>query len=102
MKGQFGKAKVVQVLRGSRAKDILEYRLDRLSTQAPDPEQLARATPLPEQSRWSSETAALPAGYARAADDAVAAATLRTPVDGLAPSPGVKVPMPLLRNEHAV
>lgn len=32
MKGRFGRAKVVQVLRGSRAKDILEYRLDRLST----------------------------------------------------------------------
>jgi ATP-dependent DNA helicase RecQ len=32
MKGQFGKAKVVSVLRGSRAKDIRDYRLDQLST----------------------------------------------------------------------
>jgi ATP-dependent DNA helicase RecQ len=32
MKGKFGKAKVVQVLRGSRAKDIKDHRLDGLST----------------------------------------------------------------------
>lgn len=32
MKGRYGKSKVIQVLRGSRAKDIREHRLDRLST----------------------------------------------------------------------
>lgn len=32
MRGNFGKAKVVQVLKGSRAKDIRDHRLDQLST----------------------------------------------------------------------